>query len=161
MGTWWPTGMLPGRESWSLYLSVLYPIRVSPSITPYIQRMRTAFTKLHAPSRPLFTLLAASLLLLLPPPFSPQPLNNYTQYTFSLFPLSHSSSLLVIAFQTHPYDRMMWSSYWPWLLKNNVNTTVVIVVHKACALDPRDCCSLPKSFWNVTKYTWPHEFLIK
>lgn len=61
METWWPTGMLPGRRSWSLYLSVLYPIRVSPPITPSIQRMRTAFTKLHTPSSPLFTLLTVSV----------------------------------------------------------------------------------------------------
>lgn len=48
-------------ERWALYLSSPYPIRVSPSITPYIQRMRAAFAKLCAPRRPLFTLLTASL----------------------------------------------------------------------------------------------------
>lgn len=94
MGTWWPSGMLPGREreSWSLYLSVLYPIRVSPSITPSIQRMRTAFTKLQAPSCPLFTLLTAALSSSSLPSLSsllsssPQSL----PHTFTLFSLSFS-----------------------------------------------------------------------
>lgn len=51
MVTWRPIGILPESESWSLYLSILYPIRLSPSITPSTERMGTAFTKPH----PLFT----------------------------------------------------------------------------------------------------------
>lgn len=56
-GTWLQIEMLPGSDSWSLYLSVVYPIRVSPSIAPCIQRMRTAFRELCSHSCPGLTLL--------------------------------------------------------------------------------------------------------
>ena len=124
MGTRWPTGMLPGRESWSLYLSVLYPIRVSPSITPSIQRMRTAFAKLHAPSRPLFTLLTASLSsssssssssslsLSLPSLLNP---SIMTTHFHSFFLKTHSSTLTTkqvfcccLSKQTHMAVMLIW-----------------------------------------------------
>lgn len=107
---WGPDGRLACSqgERWSLYLSVLYPIRVSPSITPYIQRMRTAFTKLCDPSRPLFTMLTASLSSLptLTTPHS-STLQSHTHSVFSLM-------------TTWPYSNLVPFFSSTKLLKNNL-----------------------------------------
>lgn len=47
-GIWLQIGLHSRRDCWSLYLSLLNPIRWSHSITPCIQGMRTAISKLHS-----------------------------------------------------------------------------------------------------------------
>lgn len=99
MVTWWPTGMLPGREIWSLYLSILYPIRLSPSITPSTERMGTAFTKPHPLfTSPLSSSFHPSLLSLF---FSTlQYLAIFTLFSHNYILLIYQQSrMLVIAFQ--------------------------------------------------------------
>lgn len=105
-------------ERWALYLSVPYPIRVSPSITPYIQRMRAAFAKLRAPCRPLFTLLTASILL---PFFLVQPPITATRFPlFSLSLLEYTASTMTVVPSTPCSKRKIISANsWKRKIKQN------------------------------------------